>query len=94
MPAVTAVAGDNRVTLYWDDVAEKSIDPISGKDFEGYRVYRSTDPGFNDMTPITDMFGSVSYRKPLAQFDLVNGLKGAAAVAVNGVHFEIGRAHV
>jgi hypothetical protein len=90
VPAVTAVAGDNRVTLYWDDVAEKSIDPISGKDFEGYRVYRSTDPGFNDMTPITDMFGSVSYRKPLAQFDLVNGLKGAAAVAVNGVHFDLG----
>jgi hypothetical protein len=90
VPAVTAVPGDNRVTLYWDDTAEKSVDPISGMDFEGYRIYRSTDPAFSDMRPITDMYGSVSYRKPLAQFDLVNEYKGSAAVPVNGIHFDLG----
>ena len=47
-PTMTAVPGDKKVTLYWNDFAEKSMDPIYGSDFEGYRVYRSTDPGFID----------------------------------------------
>jgi hypothetical protein len=36
LPTLTAVPGDNQVTLLWDDFAEKSVDPITGKDFEGY----------------------------------------------------------
>ena len=47
-PTMTAVPGDNKVTLYWNSFSEKSMDPIYGNDFEGYRVYRSTDPGFID----------------------------------------------
>jgi hypothetical protein len=90
VPTVTAVAGDGRVTLYWDDVAESSDDPITGMDFEGYRIYRSTDPGFNDMTSITDGFGSASYRKPVVQFDLDNGISGFSGVPVRGVHFWLG----
>jgi hypothetical protein len=90
IPTLTAIPGDNRVTLTWDAIAETSWDPISGKDFEGYRIYRSTDPGFLDMTPITDQFGSVAYRKPLAQFDLKNGIKGSAGVSVRGAHFWLG----
>ena len=35
----------NAAVLYWTDVAETTVDPVSGRaDFEGYRVYR-TDPG-------------------------------------------------
>lgn len=90
LPTLTAIPADKKVTLIWDDVAEKSWDPITGYDFEGYRIYRSTDPGFYDMTPITDQFGSVSYRKPLAQFDLNNGIKGSAPVPVRGIHFWLG----
>ena len=90
IPRLTAGPGDNQVTLYWDDIAEFSRDPITGEDFEGYRIYRSTDPGFNDMKPITDMFGSVSYRQPLVQFDLANGITGKAIHDVNGVHFWLG----
>ena len=90
IPTVTAIPGDNRVTLVWDANAEKSIDPITGEDFEGYRIYRSTDPGWNDMTPITDGSGSVIYRKPLAQFDLVNDFRGYAAIPIKGVHFWLG----
>jgi hypothetical protein len=90
IPTVNAVAGDNRVTLYWDDLAESSIDPISGKDFEGYRIYRSTDPGWNDLTKITDMYGAVSYHRPIAQFDLDNEYAGMAEVPVKGVHFNLG----
>jgi hypothetical protein len=90
IPTLNAVPGDGRVTLYWNDVAEKGWDPISGFDFEGYRIYRSTDPGWNDMTPITDGSGSVTYRKPLAQFDLDDGITGYSAVGLRGVQFYLG----
>jgi hypothetical protein len=90
IPTLNAVPGDGRVTLYWNDVAEKGFDPISGFDFEGYRIYRSTDPGWNDMTPITDGSGSVTYRKPLKQFDLVNGITGYSQVGLRGVQFYLG----
>jgi len=47
-PTLSAVAGDGKVTLYWDDAAEKSKDNFSGEyDFEGYRLYRSQDKGVN-----------------------------------------------
>lgn len=49
-PRFKVVPGNQKVTLYWDDRAEASIDPISGdQDFEGYRVYR-TNAG-NDLDP-------------------------------------------
>jgi len=49
-PSFKAVPGNQKVTLYWDERAEASIDPISGEqDFEGYRVYR-TNAG-NDLDP-------------------------------------------
>ena len=85
IPTVTAVTGDNKVTLFWDDFAEKSKDPITGSDFEGYRIYRSTDPGFSDMASITDGKGNSTYRKPVVQFDLVNGIKGYAQVPMPGM---------
>ncbi|MDZ7288743.1 MAG: T9SS type A sorting domain-containing protein [candidate division KSB1 bacterium] len=90
IPKVRAVAGDNRVALFWDDFAESSVDPISGRDFEGYKIYRSTDPGFNDAKPITDSYGSVIFREPIAQFDLDNTYSGLATVATQGVHFYLG----
>ncbi|TVR78748.1 MAG: hypothetical protein EA412_07885 [Chitinophagaceae bacterium] len=41
-PIVHVVPGSQKVTFYWDQEAEFSIDPLSKKmDFEGYRVYRS-----------------------------------------------------
>lgn len=89
-PNVKAIAGDNRVTLIWDEFAEESLDPILGYDFEGYRIYRSTDPGFNDMIPITDGYGSVAMRYPLAQFDLKNDIRGFSRVDVNGIKFYLG----
>ncbi|MFO7446676.1 MAG: hypothetical protein R6W90_09925 [Ignavibacteriaceae bacterium] len=92
IPTVKAVAGDNKVTLFWDDYAETSDDPISGKDFEGYNIYRSTDPSFRDMIPITDGYGTVVFRKPIAQFDIDNEYSGFAAVESNqsGIHFYLG----
>jgi hypothetical protein len=43
-PTVTLQKGDGVITLYWNDISESSLDPLSGEqDFEGYRVYRSLD---------------------------------------------------
>jgi hypothetical protein len=90
IPTLRAVAGDNKVTLFWDDVAEESDDPISGKDFEGYRIYRSTDPGFNDATAITNAYGSVIWSQPMAQFDIDNEYEGLSDIPTQGVQFYLG----
>lgn len=45
-PKVKAVNQSNKVKIYWDNLAESSVDPITGAmDFEGYRLYR-TNAGF------------------------------------------------
>jgi hypothetical protein len=76
-PTLTAVPGDKKVTLYWDRRAETSVDPVlKVKDFEGYKVYRSTDPNFSDIFTITDGNGTPQGYRPLAQFDLVDTIKG------------------
>ncbi len=90
-PIVTAVPGDRRVTLYWDSRAEKTFDPFYQKfNFEGYRVYRSTEPNFLENKLITDAFGKATFRKSLAQFDLVNGVTGLHPIDVNGARFDLG----
>jgi hypothetical protein len=99
-PAVTAVPGDRRVTLYWDDAAEDAFDPISQKnDFEGYAIYRSTDPQFLDQQTITDANGSRFLLEPLktsfgapARFDLVNEYSGLSEVFFpgRGVAYNLG----
>ncbi|MFQ6617528.1 MAG: hypothetical protein ACE5QV_02460 [Fidelibacterota bacterium] len=95
-PTLTAVAGDGRVTLYWDDVAERSYDRFMadigepGADFEGYRIYRATDPAFEDVFTITDADGNPTYYKPIAQFDLEDGIVGLDSVGINGAHFYLG----
>lgn len=71
-PTVHAVAGDEKVTLYWNgNSAEDSEDPWSQEvDFEGYKVYRSTDRGESWGDPVTDMNGVVVGYVPIAIFDL------------------------
>ncbi len=90
-PIVKAVAGDRRVTLYWDDRAEKTFDAFYQRvNFEGYRVYRSTEPNFLENKVVTDAFGKATYRKPIAQFDLINGVTGLHPIDVNGALFYLG----
>ncbi|MEW6510566.1 MAG: hypothetical protein AB1428_06345, partial [Bacteroidota bacterium] len=86
-----------QVTLYWGDRAERSEDRFLGgigadaRDFEGYRIYRSTDPAFQDAKLITDGQGNPApFLKPIAQFDLKDGIKGFSAQAYNGVLFYLG----
>ncbi|NQT26779.1 hypothetical protein HQ585_15595 [candidate division KSB1 bacterium] len=90
-PVLRAVAGDHRVTLYWDAVSEDSYDDFTGRnDFEGYRIYRSTDQGFNDMRDISDGKGIDTWRWPMAQFDLDDNYFGYSEVASKGVQFWLG----
>lgn len=90
-PTLTAVPGDGKVTLYWDDAAEKSFDRfLQQYDFEGYRIYKATDPNFLEAQIITDAFGKPTYRKPIAQFDKIDGITGFHPIDVNGVKFYLG----
>jgi hypothetical protein len=89
-PTLWAVPGDGRVTLYWDDLAESSFDPISGFDFEGYKIYRATDAGFREVFTITDDRGRKVFHRPIARFDLDNGNAGPFPVIRNGVVYNLG----
>ncbi len=90
-PIVKAIAGDKKVTLYWDNRAEKTFDAFYQRiNFEGYRIYRSTEPNFLENKLITDGFGKATYRKPIAQFDLKDGVTGFHPVNVNGALFYLG----
>lgn len=92
-PRLKAVPGDNKVTLIWDDIAESSFDTYmygigsEGFDFEGYKIYKATDPEFGDAYDITDAKGNLTFYTPIAQFDKLDGIKGYHEVAVNGVHY-------
>ncbi len=98
-PIVRAVPGDGAVTLYWDNEAENSFDTfiadlaqpgLDPRDFEGYRVYRATDPGFLDARSITDGFGNISFLRPVAQFDLIDQYEGFHPTPTNGTQFYLG----
>ncbi|MCH7682044.1 hypothetical protein IID10_22220 [candidate division KSB1 bacterium] len=92
LPRLKAVAGDKKVTLYWDRSAEDSVDPFLNfkKDFEGYAIYRATDPAFLEVRTITDAFGVATFRKPIAKFDLIDGITGPDPVGFSGASFDRG----
>ena len=93
MPTAKAIAGDKRVTILWDNASERAYDPISNNnDFEGYRIYRSTDPTFLDPKVILTATGSgpIGNGKPIAQFDLKNNIYGFSQTTVEGVAYFLG----
>lgn len=87
-PTLTAVQGNKKVYLYWDEVAEHSYDRFLKQfDFEGYLLYRSSEPEFQDIKVVTDSKGQAKYWKPIKQWDLINSIKGPDPVGINGAHF-------
>jgi hypothetical protein len=89
--SIKAVAGDHKVTLYWDDRSEHTFDAFYQKvNFEGYRIYRSTEPNFIEDKTITDAYGVPTFRQPIAQFDLKDGITGLFPISVNGAMFYLG----
>jgi hypothetical protein len=90
---VTAEAGDGWVRLSWGDVSERGLDPvINENDFEGYRIYRATDPEFRDPRIIVTGTGSntIGNGRPIAQFDLVNERRGYSEQTSEGVAYYLG----
>lgn len=89
---LTAIAGNNKVYLNWTNRAEDSRDPIYGNDFGLYKIYRSSDPHFNDIKTITDAFGNPILWEPIVQFDYKDGLVGAHPIALQelGVSYDMG----
>ena len=92
LPIVKAVAGDHKVTLTWDDGAEKSFDRfLHTYDFEGYKIYRGTYQ-FLDAGSITDGYGYQKYLKPIAIYDKIDGISGffPKDIGGSGVLFNLG----
>ena len=93
LPTATAQTGDGFIRLSWDDVAEHGLDAVTGEDdFQGYRIYRSTDPEFRDPKVISTGTGSgpIGNGKPIAQFDLIDGISGFSDDVVEGVAYFLG----
>jgi hypothetical protein len=92
-PVVTAETGDGFVQLAWGDVSEHTADPVTYElDFEGYRIYRSTDPDFLDPKKVYNGQGTqpLGNGQPIAQMDLVDGKAGYSRLAVEGVQYWLG----
>jgi len=90
-PTLKVIPGDNKVTLIWDDVAERSFDPFLQEfDFEGYIIYKSTEPQFLENKIITDSYGNKTFRKPVAQFDLKDGKEGPHPIDIYGIKYNLG----
>jgi len=93
LPTLTADAGDGYVRLTWDDKAERSVDPVTHKlDFEGYKIYRSTDPVFRDAQVVTDARGTGPFGngRPIVQFDAINEYTGFSDINVEGISYYYG----
>ena len=70
IPELKAIAIDGLIVLTWDKAAEESIDSKTGySDFEGYRLYKSTDSGqtWGQAIPLN---GQIVGYQPLFQTDL------------------------
>ena len=95
-PILGVVPGNGRVTLYWDDEAEFVFDRYlerlgqNPNNFEGYKVYRATDPALLDARTITDGRGNIQFLRPIAQFDRINEFTGNHPIDINGVEFYLG----
>ncbi len=100
-PNLTAVASDNRVVLSWDDIALQSYDRFIGDDpstpdvnegfdFEGFKLYRSTNNIFNDVRTISDVNGTPVFYEPIAQWDLDNDISGSVPVLEGDAVYNLG----
>jgi hypothetical protein len=61
-------------------------------DFEGYKIYRATDPEFLDPKIILNVrgTGTLGNGKPIAQFDLKDGKSGYTTTNVEGLAYYLG----
>jgi len=93
-PTLTATPGDGKVVLTWDNISDtKTRDPFVGNvnDFEGYKLYRSTDKKMSDPMVITDGYGTPTYNEPIFECDVKDTITGFADFGmINGVGYYLG----
>lgn len=93
-PALTVRAGDGRVYLSWNDVADKfTREPFlqGANDFEGYKLYKATDKHFRDAEVLYDAYGNAAGKKPIFQCDLKDSITGTPPhTFFNGLGFNLG----
>jgi hypothetical protein len=91
-PKVTAIPGDGKVTLYWDSGAENSFDDFfQVHDFEGYKLYKSTDKGLSWGEVITNAYGLEVGYLPVEQWDVDDDVKDLFPYDKDGVKFYLGK---
>ena len=75
-PALRVELERGRAVLYWNAIAETSVDPVTGRqDFEGYRIYRS-DPGDDRAGNILGEAGLIAqYDRPGNEVGFNNGFE-------------------
>ena len=81
-PHLSAVPGNGKVSLTWDNSSEPSRDLITGTvNFEGYHLYRSTDRGshWDQIDRNTQPTGPEPV--PLATFDKIDGITPNAGLS-------------
>ena len=86
MPTLTATPMDGKVILTWDNVSDtKTREPLLGNinDFEGYKLYRTTDKKLSDPPYITDGYGDPLSIIPIFQCDLIDSLTGFATYGID-----------
>lgn len=97
-PKIKITQENGNVVIYWDGrPTENSRDFITKiRDFQGYKIYRATDAGFQDARQITNAIGVLTFDKPIAQFDLKDSIQGffypsrALLEQVGGTTFYLG----
>ena len=94
-PTLTADAQDGKIILTWNSNAENSRDPFLPDslqyDFEGYKLYKSTDKYLRDSQIITDGYGNPMFNVPIFQCDKIDGITGFADWApIFGTSYYVG----
>lgn len=83
--SITYTSTDS-VVLYWSPDAEVSIDPITGiEDFEGYKIYKSSDRGRTWGLARTNEKGERIGWVPETSFDLADGIKDRDPLGFNNI---------
>jgi hypothetical protein len=94
MPKLTAIPGDGKVTLTWDSRSDRDTREslMNGEnDFEGYKLFKSTERSFSDAEKITNGLGVKSANMWIFQCDVKNNYFGFTDYAyVEGAGYFLG----
>jgi len=97
VPVVTAETDHQKVTLIWDNVSENSTDVVTGySDFEGYKIYKSTDGGNTWGGPEDKIYDNNNIFVgwlPVAQFDLTAEEDSLHCIFEDSACYDVNRGH-